>query len=142
MVYVQSLSEFFEDEKMESNSRRNEFGGARLKFILFMTLVIVGAYVGYQMLPVMYHAYVWKDLMQHKVNVAATQGYPATWVNDQLKKSAPEYQIPPDAEIIAAPLDQRIQVRVQYKKLIEFPGYTYEYDFDHTAKSTEFLMMK
>jgi hypothetical protein len=132
----------FEDEEMVSISKRSEFGGARLKFILFMGVVILGAYIGYQMLPVLYHAYVWKDLMQHKVDVAATQGYPATWVNDQLKKSAAEYEIPPDAEIVATPQDQRIQVRVQYKKLVEFPGYTYEYDFDHTAKSTEFLAIK
>jgi hypothetical protein len=127
---------------MVSTLKRGEFGGARLKFILFMAVLVVGAYVGYQMLPVLYHAYIWKDLMQHKVDVAATQGYPATWVNDQLKKSAAEYEIPPDAEIVATPLDQRIQVRVQYKQLVEFPGYTYEYDFDHTAKSTEFLTIK
>ena len=131
-----------EDEEMVSISKRSEFGGARLKFILFMAVVILGGYIGYQMLPVMYHAYVWKDLMQHKVDVAATQGYPAAWVNDQLKKSAAEYEIPNDAEIVATPQDQRIQVRVQYKKLVEFPGYTYEYDFDHTAKSTEFLTIK
>lgn len=123
-------------------SKSGERGSARLKFILFMAVVITGAYVGYQMFPVLYHAYVWKDLMQHKVDVAATQGYPATWVNDQLKKSAAEYEIPADAVIEASPLDQRIQVRVQYKKLVEFPGYTYEYDFDHTVKSTEFLTIK
>ena len=123
-------------------SQSNERGSARLKFILFMALVLVGAYIGYQMLPVVYNAYVWKDLMQHKVDVAATQGYPATWVNDQLKKSVGEYGIPSDAVIEATPQDQRIQVRVQYTKLVEFPGYTYEYAFDHTAKSTEFLIIK
>ena len=123
-------------------SKSSERGSARLKFVLFMALVISGAYVGYVSLPVAYNAYVWKDLMQHKVDVAATQGYPATWVNDQLKKSAVEYGIPADAEITAGPLDQRIQVRVQYTKPIEFPGYTYKYEFDHTAKSTEFLTIK
>ncbi|HKR58903.1 MAG TPA: hypothetical protein VJS64_04160 [Pyrinomonadaceae bacterium] len=107
-----------------------------------MALVVAGVYIGYQMLPVIYHAYVWKDLMQHKVDVAATQGYPAKWVNDQLRKSAAEYGVPADAEIFATPQDQRIAVRVQYKTLVEFPGYTYEYDFDHTARSTEFLSIK
>ena len=123
-------------------TRSGERGSARLKFILFMAVVLVGAYAGYQIFPVMYHAYVWKDLMQHKVDVAATQGYPATWVNEQLQKSAVEYGIPANAVIAAVPQDQRIQVRVQYKKSIEFPGYTYEYEFDHTAKSTEFLSFK
>ena len=120
----------------------DERGAARLNFILFMAVVIVGAYVGYLFFPVAYHAYVWKDLMQHKVDVAATQGHPPTWVNDQLKKSAVEYGIPADAVIEATPQDQRIQVRVQYTKLIEFPGYTYEYEFDHTTRSTEFLVIK
>lgn len=123
-------------------SKSGERGSARLKFILFMALVISGVYIGYVSIPVAYNAYVWKDLMQHKVDVAATQGYPASWVGDQLKKSAVEYGIPADAEITAGPLDQRIQVRVQYTKPIEFPGYTYQYQFDHTAKSTEFLTIK
>ena len=120
----------------------SERGSARLKFILFMAVVLVGAYVGYMFFPVVYHAYVWKDLMQHKVDVAATQGYPANWVNEQLKKSAAEYDIPADAVIAASPQDQRIQVRVQYTKMIELPGYTYQYEFDHTVKSTEFLTIK
>lgn len=127
---------------MVDATRANERGGARLKFILVMAVIFAGAYIGYMLLPVAYNAYVWKDLMQHKVDVAATQGYPANWVNDQLKKSAAEYGIPPDAEITAGPLDQRIQCRVQFTKPIEFPGYTYQYEFDYTAKSTEFLTIK
>ena len=123
-------------------SRSNERGGARLKFILVMAVICAVGYVAYLYLPIDYNAYVWKDLMQHKVDVAATQGYPAKWVDDQLKKSAPEYGIPPEAEITASPLDQRIQVHVQFTKPIEFPGYTYEYEFDHTAKSTVFLTIK
>lgn len=127
---------------MVSISKSGERGSARLKFMLFMAVVILGGYAAYLALPVAYHAYVWKDLMQHKVDVAASQGYPATWVIDQLKKSAPEYDIPPNVEIVATPQDQRVQVRVQYTKPIEFPGYTYSYEFDHTAKSTEFLTIK
>ena len=127
---------------MASISRSNEFGGARLKFIIVMLVIAIGAYAGYQFIPVAYDAYLWKDLMQHKVDVAATQGYAAAWVDEQLKKSAPEYDVPADAVISAAALDQRVQVRVQFTKLIEFPGYTYEYQFDHTAKSTEFLTIK
>ncbi len=127
---------------MVKTTRPNERGSARLKFLLVMAIICLGAYAGYLFLPVAYNAHVWKDLMQHKVDVAATQGYPATWVNDQLKKSAPEYGIPPDAVIMATPQDQRIQVRVQFTKLIEFPAYTYEYEFDYTAKSTEFLTIK
>lgn len=123
-------------------TRADERGGARLKFILVMAVICAVGYAAYLYLPVAYDAYVLKDLMQHKVDVAATQGYPAKWVDDQLKKSAEEYGIPPEAEITASPLDQRIQVHVQFTRPIEFPGYTYQYEFDHTARSTEFLTIK
>ena len=127
---------------MVNTTRSSEQGSARLKFIIVIAIVGAGVYAGYMYIPVAYSAYMLKDLMQHKVDVAATQGYPATWVNEQLKKSAIEYGIPPDAVITAAPLDQRIQARVQFTKPIEFPGYTYQYEFDYTAKSTEFLTFK
>lgn len=127
---------------MVNTIRSGERGSARLKFIIVMAIICFGAYAGYLYIPVAYDAYLLKDLMQHKVDVAATQGYPAKWVDDQLKKSSAEFGIPPDAVIMAAPLDQRIQVRIQFTKPIEFPGYTYPYEFDHTAKSTEFLTIR
>jgi hypothetical protein len=80
--------------------------------------------------------------MQHDEDVASSQGYPATWVRDQLVKSAPEYGVPADAVIDPAQRDNRIEVTVRYTKPIEFPGYTYEYSFDHTVKSTAFLTFK
>lgn len=127
---------------MVNTTRSGERGSARVKFILVMAIICFVAYAAYLYIPVAYHAYLLKDLMQHKVDVAATQGYPAKWVEDQLKKSSTEFDIPTDAVITGAPLDQRIQVRVQFTKPIEFPGYTYPYEFDHTAKSTEFLTIK
>jgi hypothetical protein len=92
--------------------------------------------------PVAYQAYLFKDLMQHNVDVASTQGYQPTWVKDQLVKSAPEYGVPPDAVIDPAQRDNRIEVTVQFARPIEFPGYTYQYHFDYTAKSTAFLTFK
>ena len=59
-------------------TRANERGGAQLKFILVMAVICAVAYAAYLYLPVAYNAYVLKDLMQHKVDVAATQNYPRT----------------------------------------------------------------
>ena len=120
----------------------NQAGGARLKFLLVMAIIGSAAYTGYLYIPVAYEAYLYKDLMQHNVDVAATQGYPATWVSDQLVKNAAEYEIPANAVITPAQRDNRIEVRVQFTRPIEFPGYTYEYEFDHTVRSTAFLTFK
>ena len=122
--------------------RSNERGSARLKLLIVLIVLGCVAYAGYLYIPVAYRAYLFKDLMQHDVDVAAAQGYAPTWVGDQLTKSLAEYEIPADALITPSQRDSRVEVRVQYIKTIEFPGYTYQYEFDHTVRSTAFLTFK
>ncbi len=127
---------------MRPLTRATERGSARLKFLIIIAIIASLAYAGYLFIPVAYQAYLFKDLMQHDVDVAASQGYPASWVKDQLTKGGPEYGVPPDALITPTMRDNRVEVRVQFVRPIQFPGYTYQYDFDHTAKSTAFLTFK
>ena len=122
--------------------RSSERGSANLKFLIVMAIMGAAAYAGYLYVPVAFNANTYKDLMQHQTDVAATQGYPPSWLADQLAKSGPEYGVPPDAIITPVHRDGRLEVRVQYVKVIDFPGYPYNYEFDHTAKSTAFLTFK
>ena len=122
--------------------RSGERGSANLKFLIVMVILVAGAYAGYLYIPVAFQANTFKDLMQHYADVAVAQGYQPSWVREQLMKSAPEYEIPANAVITPAQRDNRIEVRVQYVRTIEFPGYTYNYEFDHTVKSTAFLAFK
>ena len=126
---------------MNSN-RENERGSARLKFIVVVAILGCIGYAAYLYIPVAYRAYLFKDLMQHYVDVAAAQGYQPTWVSDQLSKSLAEYEVPADAVITPAQKESRIECRVQYTKAIDFPGYTYEFQFDNTVRSTAFLTFK
>jgi hypothetical protein len=123
-------------------AKRREVGSARLKFLIVVTILIVLGYVCYLYVPVAYNAYLFKDLMQHDADVAAAQGYPVSWVKDQLTKAAPEYGVPADAVINPRQEENRVEVTVQFSRPIEFPGYTYQYEFDHTAKSSTFLTFK
>ena len=127
---------------MSTNLRASERGGARLKFLLVITVVAIVGYCGYQFVPVAYQSYQLKDLMQHDVDVAATQGYAASWIKDQLTKAGKEYGVPPDAVIEPTQRENRMEVRVQFVRPIEFPGFTYQYNFDHTSRSTAFLTFK
>ena len=117
-------------------------GSASLKFLVVMAILGAAAYAGYLYVPVAFNAATYKDLMQHLTDVAATQGHPPSWLSDQLAKTAPEYGIPEDAVITPVSRDGRLEVRVQFVKVIEFPGYPYNYEFDHTTKSTAFLTFK
>ena len=125
-----------------NKSRKNEMGSARLKFVVVMTIIICGAYAGYLYVPVAFQAYQYKDLMQHYVDVAGAQGYPPSWAATQIAKNAAEYQVPDNAIITPARNENRVELRVQYSKPIEFPGYTYTYEFDQTVKSTAFIVVK
>ena len=121
------------------STRRNEQGGARAKFIIFLAIAAVLLFTGYRYVPVAYEAYQFKDLMQTKVDAAATMGRDPAWVRDQLVKSFAEYDVPQDAVITPAMQESRIEVRVQFTRPISFPGYTYNYEFDQTVKSGTFL---
>lgn len=107
-----------------------------------MTVIACSVYAGYLYIPVAYQAYLYKDLMQHYVDVAAAQGYQPSWAGEQLLKSEAEYNVPANAVITPLKQDNRIEVRVQFVRPIEFPGYTYEYEFDYTVRSTAFLSFK
>lgn len=118
---------------------RNEQGGARLKFILFIAIFAVILYAGYMYIPVAIDAYYFKDIMQNKVDLAAAQGFDGNWVKAQLSKSGSEYHVPAEAVVTPSTKEGRVVVRVQFTRPISFPGYTYNYEFDHTAQSTAFL---
>lgn len=123
-------------------TRTSERGGARLKFIIVVAIIGIVAYAGYQFIPVLYQAYQIKDLMKHEVDAAVALNKPTSWITEQLVKSGPEYGIPKDAIITPAQQDSRMELRVQYRQPIEFPGFVYDYDFDHTVKSSNFLSIK
>jgi hypothetical protein len=122
--------------------RSGERGSANVKFLIVIVILAAGAYAGYLYIPVAFQAHAYKDLMQHYADVTVTQGYPPSWAGEQLAKSAAEYNVPANAVIMPAQRDNRIEVRVQFVRPIEFPGYTYNYEFDETVKSTAFLAFK
>ncbi len=81
--------------------------------------------------------------MQHDVDTAVALGKPATWIKEQLVKNSADYGIPADAVIAPQQQDNRMEVRVQFTRPVEwFPSFVYRYEFDHTKKSATFLSIK
>src|ERR1051325_8258470 len=98
---------------MNTNAKKSELGGARLKFLLVAAIIFAVAF-----------------------------GKAPDWVRDQLVKSSVDYGIPQNAIITPTQQDNRMQVRVQFTQPVEFPGFVYDYEFDHTAKSSTFLTIR
>ncbi|MDT7541182.1 MAG: hypothetical protein QOE33_1086 [Acidobacteriota bacterium] len=113
-----------------------ERGGARLNFLIVMVIISVAAYVGYQIVPVVYRAESFQTFMQDTVNNAAYTDKNAAWVEQQLKKSLAEYDVPADAVITSMINDSHIEARVQYTRAIPLAVTEYRYRFDKTVKSS------
>ena len=120
--------------------RRGERGGARFNFIVILIIIALAAYSAYNYVPVAYNAYLYKDLMQETVNKAA---YPPIksndWVTQQLRDAAKEYDLPEDTDIRVQNENGRIVAHVTWTRPIQLPGYVYEYEFDHAARSSGFI---
>ena len=122
--------------------RKSERGESRVKFLVTIAVLAVIAYAGYQYVPVAIRAYQFKDYMQQSVDKAAALGQSAEWVKAQLKASLHDYDVPPEASITSTQRDGRVEATVQFTRPIPLPFYTYQYNFDHTVKSTEFINIK
>ncbi len=122
--------------------RKNERGESRLKFLIVVALIALVAYACYQYIPVAYNAFLFKDVMQSKVDKASAEGRTAKWVKKELMASAAEYGVPADAAVTTELRDGRVQANVQFTRPIQFPGYAYQYTFNHTVKSTDLFSIK
>ncbi len=129
-------------DKSARVARRGERGGARLKFLIVIALIGSAAYAGFQYVPVAYNAYLFRDLMQESVDKAVALSHNGEWIKQQLAKNAAEFGVPQDAVITPTQSDgSHAEVRVRFTRDIQLlPGYTYQYEFDHTAKSREVIM--
>jgi hypothetical protein len=124
-------------------ARHNERGAARLKFLIVLTVFAIIGYMAFQYLPVAYQSSRFKTRMQDIVSEAVAAGMGTDWAMAQLEVSAREYGIPQDAKIVPSVHDGQMTVTVQFTRPINLlPGLTYNYTFNHTAKSTGFLTIK
>jgi hypothetical protein len=120
--------------------RAGQRGGARFNFVVIILLIALAAYSAYNYAPVAYNAYLFKDYMQETVNKAAyPPGQTADWVEQQLRAAAKEYDLPPDMRVSVQNEDGHIAARVIWTRPVQLPGYVYQYNFDHTARSSGFI---
>jgi hypothetical protein len=119
-----------------TTARCGESGGARLNFLIVMVIICAASYVGYQIVPVVYRAESFQTLMQDTVDTAAYTDKNAAWVEQQLRKSFADYDVPADAVVRAGINDSRIEAQVQYTRAIPLVVTVYHYGFDKTVRSS------
>jgi hypothetical protein len=119
--------------------RGSERGSARLNLLIFLAFVGAVAYAGSQYVPIAYQGSQLKTFMQDTVNNAAVTDKDARWTEDQLRRNLTTYGVPADARIKVANRASRIEAQVEYTIPVPLLVTTYEYKFDHTARSSNLL---
>lgn len=116
--------------------RRGERGGSRVNFLIVIGVIAALGYVGFQLIPVLFHANTFESYMQDTVNNAAVTDKNSAWVEQQLKKGFADYDIPPEAVAKCVVNNGRLEAHVQYTRMIPLIVTQYEYTFDKTVQSS------
>jgi hypothetical protein len=128
---------------LSPRARHGERGSARLKFIIVLVVVAAAGYMAFQYVPVAYQSSRYKTRMQDVVTEAAAAGKGTEWVKSQLEASAEDSGVPKEAKIVPSVQNGRMMVTVQFSRPVNLlPGYTYTYNFDYTATSSDTLTVK
>jgi hypothetical protein len=77
--------------------------------------------------------------MQDTVDNAVITGKDVRWTEEQLRRNLAAYGVPADARVTVANREARIEARVEYAVIVPLLVTTYEYKFDHTTRSSNYL---
>jgi len=127
-------------------NRRSEHGGAGVKLTIVLAVIFLIAHAGYNYIPIAYEGENLKQEMQTAVvqGMAAPMGVtPTAMLKGKLQRALLDNNIPPDALVEIKQVNNVVQAHVQYTKrvnILPFGIYKYNYNFDHTATPTGFLL--
>jgi len=132
--------------KSSINSRA-ERGAAGTKLLIVLTVLTLIGNAGWNYVPVAYESENFKQEMQTAVvqglALPASGGKPAEAVKAKIIKAAKGNDLPADAFMDVRQVKNVIQARVYYSRpiaILPLGIYTYNYEFDHTATPTGFLV--
>ena len=129
--------------KKDYNAER---GGASIKFLIVVVILIIVANAGYHYVPTAYQGENFKQDMQTAViqglALPPSGGNPAEVLKNKLLRIAADQQLPP-ALVDVRQVNNVLTAHVRYSKevsIVPFGIYNYHYEFDHTATPSGFLL--
>ena len=132
--------------KKAVEKRGSERGGAGVKLLIFLLVLVLIGNAGYQWIPIAYAGESLKQDMQTAViqGLAVTRKVsPVDMVKRRIITSVQSNNISLEDALIEVKISQNaIEAHVYYVKevpLLPFGLYNYQYEFDHTATPNGFL---
>lgn len=132
--------------KHTDRNRPSERGGAAIKFLLVIVVLVLIANAGFNYVPVAYDGASFRQEMDTAVVkglAASGQMKPLDVVQASVRKAASDYNVPADAFVEVKPVAGVVQARVSYTRnipMLPFGLYNYKYNFDYLARPSGYLL--
>jgi hypothetical protein len=105
-------------------------GEGNLGCILWAVVLIIVVFVAWKMVPVKIASAKFSDYMEEQAKFA--KGTPEKQIYQAIIKKASELELPVEPKnLIVERTNDRVKMSVKYTVPIEFPGYTYNWHFEH-----------
>lgn len=119
-------------------SRKGERGEGQLGCIIGLIILLVCVFVAYKMIPVKVKA---TEMKQFVVDEGKSAGLRknAKDIRDRILHRARELDIPlEEGNLKVSRGNSRVNIDIEYTIPIEFPGYTYNWHFEHHVDNPVF----
>ena len=132
--------------KNTKRDKNPERGGAGVKMVAVLAVLFLIGHAGYNYIPTAYQGQSFRQDMQTAVvqGMAVPIGVtPMDSVKTRVQRAVVSNGIPSNAIVEVKQIKDAISARVAYSKqisILPFGLYTYNYQFDHTATPTGFLL--
>jgi hypothetical protein len=126
--------------------RSSERGAAAVKFLLVFLVLAFAANAGWNYVPVAYNGASFRQEMDTAVVKALGSSgriKPMDVVTASIRKASMDHQIPEDAYVDIRPVNGIVEAHVSYTQkvnMLPFGIYKYDYNFDHVARPTGYLL--
>ena len=128
------------------NYRKSERGGAGVKLVAVLVGLFLVGHAGFNYVPTAYQGQSFRQDMQTAVvqGMAVPVGVtPMDSVKARVQRAVISNDIPSNALVEVKPIKDGVSAHVAYSKqvsILPFGLYNYNYQFDHTATPTGFLL--
>lgn len=118
--------------------RKGQSGEGRLGCILWLALLGVGVLICYKAIPVKIASAELYDFMDEQAKWAANT--PPEVIKARILDKAKELDLPVDPQNVSVErYGDNVKMRASYMVELEFPGYVYEWQFDHALNKAIFI---
>ncbi len=127
-------------------NRKSERGGAGVKLVAILAVLFLAGHAGLNYVPVAYEGQNFKQEMQTAIlqGMAVPPGVqPVDMVKGRIQKAIAASGLPANTVYEVKPNKEGVMAHVAYSKqvnILPFGIYKYNYQFDHTATPTGFLL--